>query len=422
MFNRRTFVIVKRELQSRLFSKSFILMTLLIPLFMFGMIGFQTFVYTYDSGKGTTLRVAVPNDQIRERMQDSFSKLEVVKSGDYKVVFDTLNGKTAQEYVEAYRNVLVEEKLTGLFVVPDSALIDKRILYYSSNPNNTAVFDKVRSSLNEVLINVFFKDKQLSPKEKEFVQKRVNVDGFRINKNAEIEEESAGNIIISFVFTFFLYFSLIMIGTNLMRAVVEEKSNKIVEVLLSSVNARELMTGKILGTTITGLVQMAIWLSPVILLVTTNWFTLPKEFVIKIEPWVIVYFLYNFLISLVTYLGLFAAIGAMFDSDQDAQSGIWPVMITIMIPFFIALGLVQRGDNDLSKITSMVPLLSLIVMPARIALVNVPWWQIALSIAVNLATMLSLFPLAGKIYRVGILATGKKATYKDVVKWLKFKY
>lgn len=422
MFNRRTFVIIKRELQSRLFSKAFIVMTLLIPVFMFGIFAFQTFVYTYESGKGTVLRVVAADTEMLLQLKESIGKVESVKSGDYRIEYDTLQAMSAKAYVDNYRKALLKEELTGLFVIPKQALKDKQVNFYSSNPNNSAVLDKIRPAINGVLINTYFKDRQLSEAEKEYMRMRLNIEGFRITKDEKIEEESAGNIILSFVFSFFLYFSLLMIGSNLMRAVVEEKANKIIEVLLSSVNASELMIGKILGTAITGIVQMCIWLSPVLVLISTSWFSLPKEVVLRVDAWIIPYYLFNYLVSLVTYLGLFAAVGAMFDNDQDAQSGIWPVMITIMVPFFIAIGLATRGDNDLSKITSMVPLLSLIVMPARLALVNVPFWQLGVSLVVNLVTMFTFFKMAGKIYRVGILATGKKATYKDVIKWLRFKY
>ncbi|MCE1189499.1 MAG: ABC transporter permease [Ignavibacteria bacterium] len=421
MLNRRILVILKREILTRLFSKAFIIMTLLIPLFMFGIIGFQVFVNTYESDHGTTLKIVAPNTYAMQKFQAAFAQADVVKNGTYKISFDTLGGKTGEAYTQEYKEKLLQEKLNGIFIVPEKALENKEINYYSTNPNNPTVFGKVRSVINEVLIDMYFKDRSLSKSDKEFVRKGVNFESFRVTKNQKIEEEGSGNLILSFIFTFFLYFSLLMIGTNLMRSVIEEKSSKIVEVILSSVNAKELMIGKILGTAITGLVQMAIWLIPIVVVAQTSLFALPENFQIKVDLWMLGYFLYNFVVSLVTYLGIFAAVGAMFDSDQDAQSGMWPVMILIMIPFFIAMGLPARGDNSLSMITSMLPFTALMVMPARLALISVPAWQVLVSIVVNIGLMLTTFSLAGKIYRVGILATGKKATYQDLVKWLKIK-
>lgn len=422
MFNRRTFVIVKRELQTRLFSKSFIIMTLLVPVFLIGIMAFQTFVFTYDSDEGTRIRVVAETFPFQAALRKSFAKLEVVKSGYYKVDFDTLGAQSPKQYAHTYRKDLLSGKLTGIYVLQTSALKNKKVSYFSANPNNNTVFSKTRNAINEVLVDEFFKNRVLLPEERDFVRAGIDIEGSRVTEDGQIEEESVGNIVLSFMFTFFLYFSLLLIGTSLMRAVVEEKANKIIEVLLSSVNARELMTGKIIGSAVTGVMQMAIWLSPVVLLVTTNIFTLPKELALKVELSMIAYFLFNYFLALVTFLGLFAAVGAMFDNDQDTQSGVWPITLLIMIPFFVAMGIAQKGDNDLSRVTSMLPFAALIVMPARTAMASVPFWQFALSFVVNIATMLLVFPLAGKIYRVGILMTGKKPTWKDVAKWLKYKY
>ena len=250
----------------------------------------------------------------------------------------------------------------------------------------------------------------------------VDFNGFRVSADKEIKEEGIGNTILSFLFTFLLYMSLLFTGQMTMSAVIEEKSNKIVEVLLSSVSSRELMTGKIIGTAITALVQMAIWLSPLIILISTTWFVLPPEFTLKLSMWHLLFFMLNYFIALITFLGLFATVGSIFDNPQDAQSGIWPIMMLIIIPFFIAIGMQTNPENQIARIASFVPFASLIIMPARITLVDIPLLQLVLSIITNIAVMILIFILAGKIYRVGILITGKKPKWSEVVKWFKYNY
>src|ERR1039458_2160624 len=115
------------------------------------------------------------------------------------------------------------------------------------------------------------------------------------------------------------YFSLVFTGTMMMRAVVEEKNNRIVEVLLSSVNSNELMTGKIIGTSITGVIQMAIWMLPLMVVISTSYFALPPEFTITLTMGQILYFLFNFFIALITFMGMFASVGAIFDNDQRSE-------------------------------------------------------------------------------------------------------
>ena len=133
----------------------------------------------------------------------------------------------------------------------------------------------------------------------------------------------------------------------------------------------------------------------------------------------IFYFLFNYGLALITYVALYATVGAIFDNPQDAQSGVWPLMLLIMIPFFIALGLESNSQTSLAIITSLLPFASLIVMPARILMVEVPMWQVLLAIVINVVVLIGIFKLAGKIYRIGILLTGKKPKWSEVFRWLK---
>ncbi len=204
-----------------------------------------------------------------------------------------------------------------------------------------------------------------------------------------------------------------------MQSVIEEKNNRIVEVLLSSVKSKELLTGKILGSAITGVLQMTIWLSPVIIVALTGWIKLPFEIIFNISIFQAFYFILNFFVGLIIFLGLFAAVASIFDNVQDTQSAMFPLIMLIMIPFFITISLIKNPTNSLAKIASMFPFSSIIVMPARMALVDVPVWQFLVSFTVNVLTLILIFPIAGKIYRVGILKTGKKPGLAEVIRWVR---
>ena len=272
--------------------------------------------------------------------------------------------------------------------------------------------------INKALINIYFEGKELSRDDIEFARDNVEITGFRVTKDEKVEEEGYGNMVALFLFSLLLYMALIFSGQSAMLSVVEEKSNRIVEVLLSSASSTELMTGKVIGTVIVEVIQMAIWLLPVVMLVTTSWFVLPTQFMLQLDLSYILYFLINFTIALLTFVGLFATVGAIFDNPQDAQSGVWPLMMLIIIPFLIAMSLQSNPQSNIAKITSLLPFTSLIVMPARFTLVDVPVWELSLSFAINLAVLFAIFPIAGKIYRVGILVTGKKPKWSEVRKWL----
>jgi ABC-2 type transport system permease protein len=422
MFNRRTMAVLKRELKNKLLSKTFILMTLLIPVFLFGIIGFQALIMNFSGNEKISLVVITENESLTQKINSDFDSLSFVKNGNIYFEYKTLTKTAVTKFLDDNKKPMLEDKISGVIFVPGDILINKKIEYYSKSPKNYQLFERLNSPFNDVLLQAYFADKKLSTNEINFVKEKVDFNGYRISSGKKIAEEGMGNTIVSYLFSFLLYFSLIFTGTMIMRAVVEEKNNRIVEVLLSSVNSTELMTGKILGASITGLLQMAIWMLPLIFLISTTIFMLPPEFAVTLSMWQMSYYLLNFFIALITFMGLFASVGAIFDNDQDAQSGIWPIMIIIMIPFFITMGMQVNPDNMIARIGSMFPFASLIIMPSRMVLIDVPLWQFLLSVVVNIATMLILFPLAGKIYRTGILMTGKKPTWGEVVNWLKLKY
>lgn len=422
MLNRRTLAIIKRELKVRLFSRTFIIMTLLIPLFMFGILGLQTFLIHYTDVDNAFLIVASESQKVLDNVQTEISKMPKNQDGNIEFMFEKLEKSKLEGRLNNIRIEILEEKITGLIFIPDQALKSKQVEYYSKNPNNNILLNKIKPSINKVLTDMYFIGRQLSFEELEFAKNNVDFNGYRISADKEIKEEGMGNTILSFLFTFLLYMSLLFTGQMTMTSVIEEKSNKIVEVLLSSVSSKELMTGKIIGTSITGLAQMAIWISPLIILISTTWFVLPPELTLKLSMWHLLFFLFNYFVALITFLGLFATVGSIFDNPQDAQSGIWPIMMLIIIPFFIAIGMQTNPENQIARIASFVPFASLIVMPARITLVDIPLIQLIISIVINIAAMILIFILAGKIYRVGILITGKKPKWSEVVKWFKYNY
>ena len=422
MFNKRTIAVIKRELKNRLFSRTFILMTLLIPLFIFGILAFQTYVMTYEGNEKTNLELVTEKDSLTQKVNSEFDSLSFIKSGKMLIQYKTMDRNSFNKYLEENKKNILEDRISGVIFIPNNSIKNKKIEYYSKNPKNNQLFDKLKDPLNNVMLQIYFADKKLSADEIIYVKEKIEFNEYRVSSDKKIEEEGMGNTVVSFMFSFLLYFSLVFTGTMMMRAVVEEKNNRIVEVLLSSVNSNELMTGKIIGTSITGVIQMAIWMLPLMVVISTSYFALPPEFTIMLTMGQILYFLFNFFIALITFMGMFASVGAIFDNDQDAQSGVWPLMIIIMIPFFTAMGMRGNPDNNLAKVGSMFPFASLIIMPARMSLIDVPWWQMLISVVVNIATLLVIFPISGKIYRVGILMTGKKPKWGEVIKWLKYKY
>jgi ABC-2 type transport system permease protein len=251
----------------------------------------------------------------------------------------------------------------------------------------------------------------------------VSFNGFKVSKEDKIKEEGKGNMALAFAFAFLLYLSLIMTGTMTMSSVIEEKTSKVVEVLLSSVSSRELMGGKMVGSTVTALAQMIIWLLPLIFFIGASWITLPfpLPFSFDISIGYLIYFLFNFALGMLIFQGLFVMVGAIFNDPQEAQQGVFPVMFLIIIPFLLCFSLINNPDNRIGVIASYVPFATILVMPVRYTLVDMSFIYPLLSCLVNIATLAVISPIAGKIYRVGILRTGTKPTWKEVMTWIKVK-
>jgi len=422
MFNYRLIGLLKRELQEKLLSKTFIIMTISIPVLMFIIFGVQTVIMSYDGDENTKLKLITESEKLTNNFKNELENLPFIQNGYYNFDYLTMPQIKLKEYLEKVKQEILDEKLTGVIFISDSSLMSKNVEYYSKAPNNATVTHKLNWHLNKVLVDNYFINRNLTDEDLSFARRGVDFTGYKVSKDKDIKEEGYGNFILSFFLSFLLYLSLIMIGQMTMQSVIEEKNSRVIEVLLSSVSSSELMSSKIFGASITGVLQMAVWFIPILIVMFTSVFALPEEFGFQISVFQIVYLLFNFFLGLLTFLGLFVMVGSIFDNVQDVQSGMWPILMLIMIPFFIAISVANNPTNPIAEIASMLPFASIIVMPARITIIDVPLWQFIISIIINIVTIVAIFPLAGKIFRVGILRTGKKPKWSEIVRWLKYSY
>jgi ABC-2 type transport system permease protein len=418
MLNYKTIAVIKKELRDKLLSKSFILMTLLIPLFMFGIIGVQTLLMS--AGESDANIILVSEDPaLIPHLQEEFNQTEYVKTNSISLTYESISRAEVESFVNKNKAAILSGEQTGIIFIPSQSLEDKKLEFYSQTPRNANLLRKIKEPVNKVLVDRYFEGKNITDKDLSYAKNDIEFSEYKLTSAEEIEEAGLGNMVVAFILTFLLYMSLLMIGSMMMSSVIEEKTSRVVEVLLSSLDSRDLLTGKILGTAITSVLQMLIWLSPLIVIISTTWFILPAEFIVSLKLSQILYFLLNYFIALITFLGLFASVGSIFENAQDAQQGVWPIMILVMIPFFIAIAMMENPENSIARIASMLPIASLIVMPARMSIVDIPLWQLSVSVLINIGTLLLIFMLAAKIYRTGIMMTGKKPKWSEVAKWIR---
>ena len=189
MLNYRTLAVIKRELREKLMSKSFIISTILLPLFMFGILGFQTLLFSYGGGNKVTLHVITESPDLTAKLEAELSNIESVKEGNYIMSYYTMTKPEFDKYLKEKKESIVKEEISGLIFVSEAAMTDKKIQYYSKTPKDISLSDKLSGPINKVLIDNYFTSKNLSPADLDFARTGVDFTSFKVTENEKIEEE-----------------------------------------------------------------------------------------------------------------------------------------------------------------------------------------------------------------------------------------
>ena len=435
-------LIVKREYLTRVTKKSFIIGTLLAPLgllvYMLVIVGLSK----YESG--SEIKVAVLDEAGMVRQLPDDKGVRFIPSG----------GKN----IEQLKTEVQEKQIDGVLRIPPLGNFQKKehtVFYYSDDklaPEKSGIIErKIAKKIREFKVDSL----KLDPKSLEMLETDIAIDPEKITGTGEDDSKYTVGVglAVGGVMAFIMFFMVMMYGQMVMRSVMEEKTNRIVEVMMSSVRPFDLMLGKILGAGAVGLTQVVIWvvlsggimfLVPLIMggvdpsqmqaPMTPGDVTIDPEqmegeafrFMNEINKqnwWLIISsFIIFFLGGYFIYSSLFAAIGsAMGDDMGEGQALVLPVTIPIILAIYIVFFAgIRNPDSGLMVFASLFPLFSPIAMPFRMAF-NPPWWQIALSLILVVAAAFFFVWLAGRIYRVGILLYGKKVTFKEIGKWMFYK-
>jgi ABC-2 type transport system permease protein len=311
--------------------------------------------------------------------------------------------------------------IDGYLWLTDDAINQGRVEYAASSASEFVQIGELHSAVNTAVARARLADRGVSAEEAEKMLKAVDMETVEIKGGQEKKGPGEGKIFAGLGVAMTLYFMLIFHGMAVMRSVLEEKTSRVMEVMLSSVNAKELMAGKIVGVGAVGLTQTAIW-ALLGLALCSPAFAAPKgmgEAVASSSAlliWIPVYFILGFRL----YSGMYAALGAAVNSDQEAQQLQFFVTMPLIVPVVIMMMIIRQPDSAASLWLSMVPFFSPILMTIRIAVHTPPIWQIALSVGILVATMYLVLSVTSRIYRVGILMYGKRPTLPEIMKWVRY--
>ena len=423
----KLFLIIKREYLSRVRKKSFIIMTLLTPLFMIGIFVIPTLL-------------AINNDDT--------STVAVIDENDFNE-FNLSSGK-GLEYIDLNELDFKQNKATLIDTydfllhipkVDSMQQIENRIEVYSENQMSLSVKQNIESQIDRLLTNLNLINNGIDIDKIKKSESNTSLKTYIVDEQGEnTRGNSEASFGIGLVGGFLIYIFIFMYGTMVMRSVIEEKTNRIVEIIISSVKPFELMLGKIVSVALVGLSQFAMWviLGMVFLLIAngilstdidistinSNEAALSSEIsaslmALPLKTLLITFIIY-FLGGYLLYGSLFAAIGSASDQETDSQQFIVPITIPLILSFILVQIVIDNPHSGLAYWLSMIPFTSPIIMIARIPF-GVPIHELILSVSLLIMGFLFTTWIAAKIYRVGILMYGKKISYKELWKWLKYK-
>ncbi len=420
-------LVISREYFTRVKKKSFLLTTILVPLVI---IGFYVAIIAISiKGGDDKVSIAVIDEA---NLFDGKQKLD-----DKNISFNFIKNETEASYTKKYK----DQGYKSFLYIPAVELNNpKNIVLHSQSSESLSTSSAVEAVVNKAIRDKRMMAQGINPEKYDAIAKGVNIENTIDTKDGAKKSVAFVGYIVSFACGILIYMMMIIYGTQVMRGVTEEKTNRIAEVIVSSVKPFQLMMGKIVGIGAVGLTQFAIW----IILIFAGQLLLPVIFPDMLNQLktasagtgdmskaaefmqgfsslpllkIAVSFLFYFLGGYLTYASLFAAIGSVVSEDQqEAQQLVFPVLMPIILGFVIMTKAINDPNSSLAVFGSIFPLTSPIVMMGRITY-DIPFWQLASSMILLIGCFLLFTWMTGKIYRTGILMYGKKPSWKEMIKW-----
>ena len=443
----KIWLIIKREYLTRVKKKSFIIMTLLGPFLMAGVIGLIGYLGMSDSGPQNILVV--------DDMAPVFDRLEDGKN--YKFDYSDLSLSDAKK-------LFPKSEYTAILWIPenmDGERSSRPFLYFKSQPSGK-IIRSIESKIERVIEDMKMAKYGISKADYEKIRTNLTIASYKFTADGNEEEVMSERAVVGFVFGILIFIFIMMYGIQVMRGVVEEKTSRIVEVIITSVKPFQLMMGKILGIAMVGLTQFVLWIVLMFAFVSVtqsilldnnqeaaleqvqqmnqvnqmqtgaltnqqdaNPFDLtdPDNIINRINwPLMLGLFIFYFLGGYLLYASLFAAIGAAVDSETDTQQFLMPIMLPLYFAYFLSTMMIENPESPAAFWGSIVPFTSPIVMLVRasMGIETSQIWELVLYMTLLIIGFLGTTWIASKIYRVGILMYGKKVNYKELWKWLRY--
>jgi ABC-2 type transport system permease protein len=423
---KKIFAVIRREYVERVRTKAFWIATLLIPFFFFILIGIQIAVSGRAGGERRVAVVDLTGDLYEPLVKDLASQEANKQLAGKRPLHWVLEKRSIVGDLATTKKALEKEVLAkkiGAYLILDPAKLQKdEVEYYSTTVSEFVALTQLERALTRIRLREKIAQRRLPGDLASELEKRIDLKAFKVTESGTAEEKGAG-IIAALVFFFLMYSTFFMYGYQVMRGVIEEKSSRIVEVIIASVRPTELMLGKIFGIGLVGLTQYSVWallamnlsLPAVATAMATTDMGAPR-----IPISMVCFFILFFILGYFLYASVYTAIAAPFNTDQEAQQLAMIPMVLIVSSIAVYPAVMNNPSGGIAVLFSLIPFTAPLTMFLRTALSVPPLWQIAASIVLLLSTTVGLAWFAGRIYRVGILMYGKKPTIPEILRWVRY--
>jgi ABC-2 type transport system permease protein len=405
--------VIRREYLQRVRSKWFIIGTVGGPVFMAAMI----FIPAYFAARG----------EMNERNIALVDRTEVLYEGLAprleQAGYTVSQEAWSDDVVEALTQRVMDDELGGFMILDDMTLTAGEASFHASSRPSAIRSLSLRQALVAAALEVQLRDAGVD------AAAMLSGGALDVTVLSESATDNEAQLVAAAVGAFFLYMVILLYSVSVMRATLEEKTNRVVEIIVSSMKPWYLMLGKILGVGAVGLTQMAVWVLSAAILMST---ALPMVIAARPElaelqnvqaalPGLGMLFLFLgfFVFGFFMFSGMYGAVGAMVSSDEEAQQAQFPVTMMVIVPMLFITPVLSDPSSNLSTGLSLFPLFSPIIMWIRVASGAAPWWQVGVSFVLMALTVLAIAWVAGRIYKVGILMTGKRPTLPELLRWVR---
>lgn len=436
--------VIKREYTTRVKSKGFVVSLFLMPVLMCGLVFLSSFLAIMQDRTKEMRKLAVVDEtgEIFTEMQAVIARRSTFQHKGELVYQLQEASATTEEEKAAFRERVNTKDLYAYLEIPEDVLANGEVRFYARTATNFEVQNALRRIISDIVRDKRFAESGYSRREVSQLMRSVRFNAYAVKSSkgkdggAEVESpiQTGARIGLGYLLVFVLYLFVIIYANSVMRSVLEEKTTRIVEVIVSSVKPHQLLLGKLIGVCSVCLTMFVIWVLFGVLLVMNiepllgifGIDSLPIQFTLVIgtikasSTEILTYFFVYFIVGFFMYSTLYAVVGAICGSEEEAQQTGGPLTMLIVVPFILMFQLFRIPDSTVSVLLSHVPFFSPILMFMRINVLMPPLWEILLNISLMCATVLLVTLISGKIYRVGILMYGKRPTLRQLWQWARY--